>query len=277
MLWNKTHIPSAEPSGTRVFLFSYLWQPTPVFLPGEFHGRKSLVGYSPWGRKESDPTKQLTHTLIYTDLPGNHFALIYFLVFKSTCIVIEVKFVRSDWTNRKSGCGQSGKPTAGFLLRLPSQRKSNMELMFMLRTGEGSLMRRCITATHFKPLVLPSSPFGVLQVNVDIKRKGNVKFNLELGENPHSLSRLCKQHENVLLPGIPFEAGVPVKVLKISMCFSDSSQLPRHLGCLEFWLRADIHHGRQSRPRGEWPRVPAMLLSIRCCPASAHSVSRQFL
>ena len=30
------------------------WQPTPVFLPGECHGRKSLVGYSPWGRKESD-------------------------------------------------------------------------------------------------------------------------------------------------------------------------------------------------------------------------------
>ena len=26
--------------------------PTPVFLPGEFHGQKSLVGYSPWGRKE---------------------------------------------------------------------------------------------------------------------------------------------------------------------------------------------------------------------------------
>ena len=26
------------------------WQPTPVFLPGESHGRKSLVGYSPWGR-----------------------------------------------------------------------------------------------------------------------------------------------------------------------------------------------------------------------------------
>ena len=27
------------------------WQLTPVFLPGEFHGQKSLVGYSPWGRK----------------------------------------------------------------------------------------------------------------------------------------------------------------------------------------------------------------------------------
>jgi len=27
------------------------WQPTPVFLPGEFHGQRSLVGYSPWGHK----------------------------------------------------------------------------------------------------------------------------------------------------------------------------------------------------------------------------------
>ena len=35
------------------------WQPTPVFLPGKFHGLKSLVGYSPWGRKESDTTERL--------------------------------------------------------------------------------------------------------------------------------------------------------------------------------------------------------------------------
>ena len=32
--------------------------PLPVFLPGELHGQKSLVGYSPWGRKESDMTEQ---------------------------------------------------------------------------------------------------------------------------------------------------------------------------------------------------------------------------
>ena len=38
------------------------WQPTPVFLPGKFHGQKSLVGYSPWGCKESDMTEQL-HSL----------------------------------------------------------------------------------------------------------------------------------------------------------------------------------------------------------------------
>ena len=30
------------------------WLPTPVFLPGEFHGQRSLVGYSPWGHKETD-------------------------------------------------------------------------------------------------------------------------------------------------------------------------------------------------------------------------------
>ena len=39
---------------------------TSVFLPGESHGQRSLVGYSPWGRKESDTTEQLTHT--YTHL-----------------------------------------------------------------------------------------------------------------------------------------------------------------------------------------------------------------
>ena len=35
------------------------WQPTPVLLPGESHGGRSLVGYSSWGRKESDTTEQL--------------------------------------------------------------------------------------------------------------------------------------------------------------------------------------------------------------------------
>ena len=37
-------------------------QPTPVLLPGKFHGWRSLVGYSPWGRKESDTTERLHFT-----------------------------------------------------------------------------------------------------------------------------------------------------------------------------------------------------------------------
>ena len=34
---------------------------TPVFLSRESHGQRSLAGYSPWGRKESDTAEQLTH------------------------------------------------------------------------------------------------------------------------------------------------------------------------------------------------------------------------
>ena len=37
------------------------WYPTPVLLPGKSHGRKSLVGCSPWGHKESDMTEWLSH------------------------------------------------------------------------------------------------------------------------------------------------------------------------------------------------------------------------
>ena len=38
------------------------WPPTLVFLPGEFHRQKSLVGYSSWGHKESDMTATNTFT-----------------------------------------------------------------------------------------------------------------------------------------------------------------------------------------------------------------------
>ena len=43
------------------------WQPTPVFLPGKSHGQRSLVGYSPWGRKESDTAEWLHTWHIVTD------------------------------------------------------------------------------------------------------------------------------------------------------------------------------------------------------------------
>ena len=38
------------------------WIPTPVFLPGESHGQRSLAGFSPWGCRESDMTEWHTHT-----------------------------------------------------------------------------------------------------------------------------------------------------------------------------------------------------------------------
>ena len=42
------------------------WQPTPVFLPGESHGQRSLADYSPWGCKELDMTERLIHTHTHT-------------------------------------------------------------------------------------------------------------------------------------------------------------------------------------------------------------------
>ena len=39
---------------------------TPVFLPGESHGQRSLADYSPWGFKESDTTESHTHTHTHT-------------------------------------------------------------------------------------------------------------------------------------------------------------------------------------------------------------------
>ena len=54
-----------NPGGFMPYLYSTQihwrrkWQPTAVLLPGKSHGRRSLVGYRPWGHKESDMTEQL--------------------------------------------------------------------------------------------------------------------------------------------------------------------------------------------------------------------------
>ena len=42
------------------------WQPTPVFLPENFHGQRSLVGYNSWGHKDMDKTEWLTLSLSFT-------------------------------------------------------------------------------------------------------------------------------------------------------------------------------------------------------------------
>ena len=45
--------------GSGRFPWKRKWQLTPVFSPGKSHGQRSLIGYSPWGRKELDMTKRL--------------------------------------------------------------------------------------------------------------------------------------------------------------------------------------------------------------------------
>ena len=46
---------------------------TSVFLPGKSHGWRSLVGYSPWGRKELDTTETTEHTCMDPELKSRHY------------------------------------------------------------------------------------------------------------------------------------------------------------------------------------------------------------
>ena len=48
------------------------WQSNPVFLPGESHGQRSLLGYYPWDHKEPDMTKGLTLSLTKMDKSQKH-------------------------------------------------------------------------------------------------------------------------------------------------------------------------------------------------------------
>ena len=53
---------------TCIYMCIYMrrkWQPIPISLPGEFHGQRSLVAYSPWDREESDTTEQLSLNIFY--------------------------------------------------------------------------------------------------------------------------------------------------------------------------------------------------------------------
>ena len=51
--------------GSEKIIWRREWLHTPGFLPGEFHGQKSLVGYSPWSCKELDVTEQQTLQLFF--------------------------------------------------------------------------------------------------------------------------------------------------------------------------------------------------------------------
>ena len=71
----------------RKILWRRKWQPTPVLLPGKSHGWRSMVGYSPWSRKELDKTKQL-HFLFF------NFSLSKFVIYLSFTVLIPKRKIR---------------------------------------------------------------------------------------------------------------------------------------------------------------------------------------
>ena len=84
-------------SGTNTYIWRRKWQSTPVLLPGKSHGQRSLVGYSPWDRKELDTTERLHFD----------FQRIYM---ESREMVLMNLFAGQQWRNRhnKQTYGQIG-------------------------------------------------------------------------------------------------------------------------------------------------------------------------
>ena len=83
------------------------WQPTPVLLPGDSHGQRSLAGYSPQGHKELDMTEvsQHTHTHLYKtesyilELSSVIFIIyistyLYYIIYNSTYLTVIVSKLR---------------------------------------------------------------------------------------------------------------------------------------------------------------------------------------
>ena len=106
------------------------WQPTPLFLPGEYHGQRSLVGYSPWGRKESDTTEWFSiHIIDGSQIMCIDIACVIFKPFHS-CYADSMsqirisRWIESEFLSRNLFCDppQLGKavllPTFFFLILL---------------------------------------------------------------------------------------------------------------------------------------------------------------
>ena len=90
------------------------WQPTPVLLPGKSHGRRSLVGCSPWDREESDTTERLPfHFSLSCIGEGNGNPL--------QCSCLENPRDGGAWWAAVYGVAQSGTP----LKRLSSSSSSS--------------------------------------------------------------------------------------------------------------------------------------------------------
>ena len=73
------------------------WLPTPVLLPGESHGQRSLAGYNPWGHKESDTTEWLTVFKETKDLYAENYKI----------LMKEIKDDTNRWRNMP--CSWIGK------------------------------------------------------------------------------------------------------------------------------------------------------------------------
>ena len=115
------------------------WQPTPVIFPGKSHGWRSLVGYSSWGRKQSDTAEQLHFTSSYSPLPlasllfsaickassDNHFDNLHFFFWGMVLITASCAV---SWTSVHSSSGTLSDLIPLIHLPLPLYNHKGFEL-----------------------------------------------------------------------------------------------------------------------------------------------------
>ena len=109
------------------------WQPTPVFLPGESHGQRSLVGCSPWSRTESDTTEatwQQTHELWIRGSPDGTSGT------ESTCQSRRCKRCRFDPWVKKIPWSRKWQPSSVLAWKVPwTEETGRLQSMGPQRVG----------------------------------------------------------------------------------------------------------------------------------------------
>ena len=101
-------------------------QPTPVFSPGEFHGQRSLLGYSLWGLKESGKTERLTLSLLSQRSDQVKMRSCWIKVVPKSsawCPYRRRRICRSKQRRKKTTCKQRQRPELMLLQGEEKQRK----------------------------------------------------------------------------------------------------------------------------------------------------------
>ena len=105
-LSTKCRRPGFDPRVRKIW-WRRKWQSTPILLPGKSHGQRSLVGYSPWGHKESDTTERL-HFHFHFVYSQSHRAIktweLELLVALESEVQVSLQPGRTPGSGRSGGC-----------------------------------------------------------------------------------------------------------------------------------------------------------------------------
>ena len=120
--------------------WSSKWQPTPVLLPGKSCGKKSLVGYSPWGHKESNTTEQLNmHTCSHNSVPRArnflHTMVIHRLVLSFFLPLVFCNFKRSWFVKKPDYPAKKKKKTLVPKRQTNKNKSEKWSFFFFIRVS----------------------------------------------------------------------------------------------------------------------------------------------